>query len=526
MRSFVFATGKRGLSSSVFRWVVVKDVQAAEKFAALYTVKVNRRQCYFNDISTRCGAGLHKTYSNPLHLLMWYRASCFFQAVASIKGNNSHLMYRGILYLCGGINRQTKIQDMTTQRAKAGMKENAGQFWLLMLITAFVGAMVGLERAVIPKFAETVFGMNGHAAILSFIVAFGLAKSVANLVMGQLSVRYTRKQLLLAGWLFALPVPWLLLFADNWGWVIGANLLLGINQGLAWTSSIVMTIDLVGEKNRGLAMGINEFSGYLAVGLASFLAGYIASTTGEVIYAFVPGIAFSLAGVALTLFAVRDTRAHVQAEEATSTVPLLASIWQHTTWRHINLSSVTLNGFVTKVNDGVLWGLLPLVLGSKGYSLAEIGFLAGIYPAVWGIGQLFTGKIGDTYSRKQLLCLGMLVQGAGVAALYFTNSYTVMLVALATVGAGTAMVYPTFLTLVADNTHPSQRSQSLGIFRFWRDFGFVGGALAAGYFSDAFGAETVLLGAGVLTVGAGMFSMVRMREHPLASVAHKVSRQA
>jgi len=415
---------------------------------------------------------------------------------------------------------------MTRPSTQAGLKENAGQFWLLMLITAFIGAMVGLERSVLPKLAETAFGMNGHTAILSFIVAFGLAKSVANVLMGQLSVRFTRKQLLLVGWLFALPVPWLLLYAHNWWWVIAANLLLGINQGLTWTSSIVMTIDLVGEKNRGLAVGINEFAGYLAVGLTSFMAGYIASATGVIVYAFLPGIVFSLAGVALTLFVVRDTHAHVQAEAAMSTVPLLPNVWKDTTWRHINLGPVTLNGFVTKINDGVLWGLLPLVLASKGYSLVEIGFLAGLYPAVWGIGQLFTGKIGDNYSRKQLLCLGMLLQGIAIAALFFTDSYAVMLVALATVGIGTAMVYPTFITLVADNTHPSQRSQSLGIFRFWRDFGYVAGAVAAGLFSDMFGAEVVLLGAGIVTVGAGVFSEIRMQQNPLASVAHTTAKKA
>jgi MFS family permease len=412
---------------------------------------------------------------------------------------------------------------MTNKSAQLGLKENAVQFWLLMLMTGFVGAMVGLERSVIPAFAKTAFSMDGHTAVLSFIVAFGLAKSMANVLMGHLSVRFTRKQLLLTGWLFALPVPWLLLYADNWWWVIAANLLLGLNQGLAWTSSIVMTLDLVGEKNRGLAMGINEFSGYLAVGLASFLAGYIASSTGEVAYAFVPGIAFSLAGVALTLFVVRDTHAHVQAEAAKSTVALLPSVWKDTTWRHINLGPVTLNGFVTKINDGVLWGLLPVVLNSKGYSLVEVGFLAGIYPAVWGIGQLFTGKLGDTYPRKQMLSMGMMLQGVAIAALFFTGSYYIMLLSLAAVGAGTAMVYPTFLTLVADNTHPSQRSQSLGIFRFWRDFGYVGGAVAAGLVGDMFGAEVVLLCAGILTVSAGVLSEIRMLQHPITSDPHELS---
>ncbi|WP_347158078.1 MFS transporter [Pontibacter chitinilyticus] len=391
-----------------------------------------------------------------------------------------------------------------------GLKQNAGQFWLLMLITGFVGAMVGLERAVIPKFAETIFHLNRNTAVLSFIVAFGLAKSVANMLMGQLSVRFSRKQLLLAGWLLALPVPWLLFYASSWWWVIAANLLLGFNQGIAWTSSVVMTLDLVGEKQRGFAMGVNEFSGYVAVGLASFLAGYIASATGQITYAFLPGIAFSVTGVIFVLFFLRDTHVHVQAATVQSKIPLLPNVWRDTTWRHINLGPVSLNGFFTKVNDGILWGLLPVVLASKGYSLVQIGFLAGVYPAVWGIGQLFTGKLGDTLSKKHLLSIGMLVQGTAVAALFFADSYTAMLLTLAAVGAGTAMVYPIFNAVVADNTHPSQRSQSLGIFRFWRDFGYVGGAVAAGLFSDMFGVSAVLLGAGLLTISAGIFSQIRM----------------
>ncbi len=393
---------------------------------------------------------------------------------------------------------------------KLGLRENAKQFWLLVLVNGFVGAMVGLERSVIPEFAETVFGINGHTALLSFIVAFGLAKSGSNLAMGRLATKYTRRQLLMIGWLFSLPVPWLLLYASNWWWVIFANLLLGINQGLAWSATVVMKIDLVGEKNRGLAMGINEFAGYLAVGLVAFLAGYIASTTGDVTQAFVPGIAFSIAGLLLTSFLVRDTHSHVQTETKQTNIPLLNNIWKDTTWRHGNLSSVTFNGFVNNLNDGILWGLLPVLLSTKGYSLTETGLLAGIYPVVWGLGQLVTGKLGDVLCKKQLLSLGMMLQGVAIAMLLFAGSYPLLVAALILLGSGTALVYPNFLSVVAENTHPSQRPQSLGIFRFWRDFGYVAGAVAAGAFGDMFGLEAVILGTAILTVGAGLFSEYRM----------------
>ncbi len=393
---------------------------------------------------------------------------------------------------------------------KLGLRENAGQFWLLVLVNGFVGAMVGLERSVVPEFAETVFSINGHTALLSFIVAFGLAKSMANMLMGRFTLRFTRKQLLLIGWLFALPVPWLLLYANNWWWVIFANLLLGINQGLAWSATVVMKIDLVGEKNRGLAMGVNEFAGYLAVGLVAFLAGYIASTTGEVTYAFIPGIGFSILGLLLTALLVKDTHAHVQTEAAQTTIPLLQNIWKDTTWRHANLGSVTLNGFVNNLNDGILWGLLPVLLSTKGYSLTQTGLLAGIYPAVWGLGQLVTGKLGDILCKKQLLSMGMMIQGVAIAMLLFADSYPILVAALVILGAGTAMVYPNFLAIVAENTHPSQRPQSLGIFRFWRDFGYVAGAVAAGMFSDLLGLNAVIIGTAILTIGAGVLSEVRM----------------
>ena len=391
-----------------------------------------------------------------------------------------------------------------------GLRENARQFWLLVIINAFVGAMVGLERSVVPEFAESVFNISGHTALLSFIVAFGLAKSFANLMMGTLASKYTRRQLLILGWFFALPVPWLLLYANSWWLVVVANLLLGLNQGLAWSATVVMKIDLVGEKNRGLAMGINEFAGYLAVGLMSFVAGYIASTTGVVTYAFAPGVLFSIIGLLLSLFLVRDTHAHAKAEAAKTSIPVLQNIWKDTTWRHNNLGSVTINGFVNNLNDGILWGLLPVMLMSKGYSITETGFLAGIYPVVWGLGQLITGKLGDVVCKKQLLTIGMVAQGLAIGLLLFASSYITLLTALVLLGAGTALVYPNFLSVVAENTHPSQRPQSLGIFRFWRDFGYVAGALAAGIFSDLFGLPAVIVGTAALTLSAGIMTELRM----------------
>lgn len=393
---------------------------------------------------------------------------------------------------------------------RLGLKENAAQFWLLVLINGFVGAMVGLERSVIPALAETDFGISGHSALLSFIVAFGLAKSGANLLMGRLTTRFTRKQLLTTGWLFALPVPWLLLFAGSWPWVIVANILLGLNQGLAWSATVVMKIDLVGEKNRGLAMGINEFAGYLAVGLAAFLAGYLAAASGQVRQAFVPGIGFSVAGLLLSVFLVRDTQAHVNTETARTSIPMLRHLWHDTTWRHVNLGPVTFGGFVNNLNDGILWGLLPVLLTAKGYSLVQTGLLAGVYPVVWGLGQLITGRLGDVVCKKQLLSMGMAAQGMAIALLYFAGTSPVLIGALALLGAGTALVYPNFLAVVAENTHPSQRPQSLGIFRFWRDFGYVAGAVAAGVCSDAFGLPAVWLATAVLTLGAGILMERRM----------------
>ncbi|WP_462220830.1 MFS transporter, partial [Ferruginibacter sp.] len=289
-----------------------------------------------------------------------------------------------------------------------GLQKNKYQFGLLVLVNAFVGAMVGLERSVIPDFGKIEFGISANTALLSFIAAFGISKAVSNYSVAFLSKKISRKNILLLGWLFAMPVPFLLMYADNWNWVIVANIFLGINQGLAWSATVIMKIDLVGNKNRGLAMGINEFAGYLSVGLAAYLASNLAAAYGYRYYPFLPGVLFAVTGLILTIFLVKDTAAFVKSETENSKIPLLKNVWKETAWKHKNISSVTLNGLVNNLNDGVIWGVLPMLLLQRNFSVAQIGIVAGIYPAVWGITQLFTGKMGDHFCKKQLITLGML----------------------------------------------------------------------------------------------------------------------
>jgi MFS family permease len=390
-----------------------------------------------------------------------------------------------------------------------GLKENRSQFYLLVLINAFVGSMVGLERSVLPGLSQT-FHLNSYTAMLTFLVAFGSSKALFNLLTGRLSNALSRKKVLLVGWIVALPVPFLLMYAPNWNWIIAANILLGINQGLAWSSTVIMKIDLVGEKNRGLAMGINEFAGYLSVGLAAYLASEIAAVKGYAFYPFMPGILFSIAGLLLTAFLIKDTKPHVLYEAQKSKVPLLNNIWKETTFHHHNIGSVTINGFVNNLNDGVIWGLLPALLLSKGFTVSQTGIVAGIYPVIWGITQLLTGKLGDRFCKKQLISAGMVVQGFGLVILAFTTTFPLAVFSMVLLGLGTAMVYPNFLTIVAENTHPNQRAESLSIFRFWRDSGYVAGALISGVLADAFGIDVTLLLIALLTLMAAVLAELRM----------------
>ena len=391
-----------------------------------------------------------------------------------------------------------------------GLKENKIQFILLVIVNAFVGAMVGMERSILPEFGKTLFSLSTATAITSFIIAFGISKSVSNYAVGAFSKRFTRKQLLVFGWLIAAPVPFLLMYANHWNWIILANIFLGISQGLTWSTTVVMKIDLVGNKNRGLAMGINEFAGYLSVGLAAYLSARIASNYGYAIYPFIPGLIFVLAGLVLSLFFVKDTAAFVQAESKESPIPLIKNIWSQTTWNHRNLGSVTLNGLVNNLNDGVMWGLVPLLLVQRQFTVSEIGMIAGTYPAVWGISQLFTGKMGDHFCKKQLITTGMLLQAIAIILLVFFTSFSAAITAAVLLGLGTGLVYPNFLTVVAENAHPTQRAEVMGVFRFWRDMGYVVGALLSGVLADWLGLETALYAIAAITAGAGLIANVRM----------------
>lgn len=394
---------------------------------------------------------------------------------------------------------------------KLGLKQNWAQFSLLVIINAFVGAMVGLERTILPRLAEEEFGMVAKTAMLSFIVVFGITKAATNYFTGALANRVGRKNLLCIGWLFALPVPLLLIYAPTWSWVIFANVLLGINQGLTWSSTVVMKIDLVGPKNRGLAMGVNESAGYLAVGIVAFASGYIASEYGVRPYPFYMGIAFALIGLLASWFLVQDTVHHVQAESKTSAIKKLKHLFSQTTWRHPNLGSISQAGMVNNLNDGMIWGLFPILLATKGFDLSDIAKLVAIYPLIWGLGQLFTGKLADLVPKKPLLFWGMLLQGLAIVIMAWVSSFEAFALLSVLLGLGTAIVYPTFLAAIADNTHPDQRAASIGIFRLWRDLGYAFGALLTGIVADIWAAEYSVLLIGTITVGSSMIIAARMK---------------
>ena len=391
-----------------------------------------------------------------------------------------------------------------------GLEKNKYQFALLVLVNAFVGAMVGLERSIMPGFGKLEFGLSANAALMSFIIAFGISKSLSNYAVAQLSKKFNRKTILIIGWISALPVPFLLMYAPGWNWVIAANILLGINQGLAWSSTVIMKIDLVGSKNRGLAMGINEFAGYLSVGLAAWLASSIASDYGYAFFPFIPGVIFAFAGLLISIFLVKDTSHFVHTESLTSKLPLLENVWKETTWKHRNLGSVSLNGLVNNLNDGVVWGLLPMLLIQRGFGITQIGIIAAIYPAVWGISQLFTGKLGDTHCKKQIITAGMLLQAMAILIVAIVSSLPLLILASIILGFGTALVYPNFLSVIAESTHPKQRAESLSIFRLWRDSGYVFGALLSGVLADAFGITYALFIVAAITAIAGLIANRRM----------------
>jgi MFS family permease len=414
------------------------------------------------------------------------------------------------------LSRVAGARTPATPSPVLGLRANWRQFWLLVLVNAFVGAMVGLERTLLPLLAEREFGLASRSAALSFIVTFGLVKAVTNFIAGRLGDRFGRKRVLVAGWLFALPVPLMVMWAPTWGWIVAANVLLGINQGLAWSTTVVMKIDLVGPERRGFAMGLNEFAGYLAVALSALASGEIASRVGLRPEPFYLGVVFAVLGLALSALFVRDTLEHVRHEAASHATPAptapLREIFARASWRDPALLSTSQAGLVNNLNDGLAWGLFPLFFAAAGLSLREIGLLAFVYPATWGLAQLWTGSLSDRVGRKPLIAGGMLLQGAALVAMVFVRGLGPWIVTGMLLGVGTAMVYPTLLAAIGDVAHPAWRGSALGVYRLWRDTGYAVGALLAGVLADAFGMTMAIVVIGALTAMSGLQVALRMPE--------------
>jgi MFS family permease len=399
---------------------------------------------------------------------------------------------------------------------RLGLRENWRQFSLLVLVNAFVGGMVGMERTVVPLIGAEEFHIASTTIVVSFIVSFGVVKAVANLVSGHFADIYGRKHMLILGWLIGLPAPFMIAWAPSWGWVIAANALLGINQGFAWSMTVIMKVDLVGPKSRGLAVGLNEFAGYLSVGLTAFLTGYIAQRYGLRPEPFYLGIGYAVLGLALSVLLVRDTREHVRLEVSQHAAPTETlrfwEIFRRASFGDRNLFAASQAGLVNNLNDGMSWGIFPLFFAGFGLSVERIGILKAIYPVVWGVLQTVTGPLSDRWGRKGLIVAGMWVQAAGLLLTAFTQSFGWWFLASLLLGLGTAMVYPTLIAAVSDASHPSWRARSLSVYRFWRDLGYAIGALAAGVMTDLFGAAWAIAAIGVLTFISGVVVAMSMNE--------------
>jgi len=406
---------------------------------------------------------------------------------------------------------------MTGSTVRLGLRENAAQFSLLVLINLFVGAMVGLERSTLPLIGRSDFGLASSAAVLSFIVAFGVAKSLTNLGAGAFAARGGRRRLLLIGWTFALPVPLLIAVAPTWGFIVAANVLLGINQGLAWSMTVVMKIDLVGPRRRGFALGLNEAAGYGGVALAAAVSGFLAAEFAPrdvlvVAGAFVAGVAF-----VVSLLFVRDTAGHVALEQAAhhsgadAQAPRMRDAFPEATYRDPALRSCSQAGLVNNLNDALAWGLVPLYLAAHGAGAGSIGLVAGLYPGVWGLGQIWTGHWSDRIGRKPLIVAGMLVQAAALTGLVASNGrVAVAAISAVGLGAGTALVYPTLIAAISDSVSPVARAPMVGVYRFWRDTGYWVGALIAGLGADALGYGGAIAIVAGLTAASGLWVAVDM----------------
>jgi MFS family permease len=415
---------------------------------------------------------------------------------------------------------------------RLGLRQNLAQFTLLVAVNALVGGMLGQERTVLPLLATQDFGVEKYSAALTYILAFGLAKAITNYFAGTWSDRFGRKPVLVGGWLVAVPVPVLLIVAPTWEVVIAANVLLGISQGLTWSTTVIMKIDLVGPNNRGLAMGFNEAAGYVAVAVTALATGYLADAYGLRPAPFLLGIAFAAIGLGLSVLAVRETRGHAHHEAKHHTPPADATsgAGRHemtdgqvallTSLREPALSSASQAGLVNNLNDGLAWGLFPVLFATSGLPLGHIGVLTATYPAVWGFGQLVTGALSDRWGRKWLIVGGMLLQAAALAMVAVAETFTWWAVAAFLLGAGTAMVYPTLLASIGDVAHPAWRARAVGVYRLWRDGGFAVGALMAGLIADAYGIRAAVWAVAALTAVSGVVVAVRMYEtHPRSSRA-------
>lgn len=405
---------------------------------------------------------------------------------------------------------------------RLGLRENWTQFTLLVIVNISVGALVGLERTTVPLIGTDIFGLTSDLAVFSFIIAFGLTKALTNLAAGELTARFRRKQLLMAGWLIGIPVPFALAWAPSWGWIVAANVLLGMNQGLTWSMTVNMKIDLVGPARRGLATGLNEAAGYVAVGATALLTGYLATAYGLRPAPELIGIVFVGAGIALSL-SVRDTAAHVALELAQHPRPAraeqptgLAKTFARTSWHNRSLRGASQAGLVNNLNDGLTWGVFPLLFTNHGLGLAAVGLIKGLYPLVWGIGQIPTGHFADRIGRKPLIVTGMFVQAAGfvLALALLDRPLLAGIHSAVALGVGTAMVYPALIASISDHAHPTWRANALGTYRFWRDIGYAAGALVAGVLADTLGLNATVIAAAVLTAASGLLAARWITDRP------------